>query len=1172
MSLGKNTCWIVLSALLCVSTGCSKSSSGGGNTILSAVQDLGLDPDGLTTVITFSKAPGALTVANFEADGGQTAQTVAVVAAVATVGWDQRVTPSHGVRGADISGASVTYVGVTTSDTTAPGFSITDAQQNSGGVLGGDTIEVTFAGPRVVPTNAADVANWDLQVNAQSLDLTGSTFVFDTVTQTLDITLGPDANLYPAFTLAVSSLTSVADVAVSGTAVVGAATGDAVVPALISADQNIDDMSGGDEYGRIVEFTFDKAMDPASSTGLARFGVPLPAIATSAQQITDTTLRVTFSSPVVPGVDTVTLTGLVDAHGNAFPGGAQAIAQPSPFANLFDGAPTANTIENSLNDTIVVPTLQAFDPDSAEDPASWTINVDGNPVVVSDQTLTYDFLGKMLTIELDFDMQNGVGFDIAGNNVLEVDGQTFSQLFIGAVAGDTGAPTALSVLQNRTTDNTGRTIDVQMSEDVDAVEAEDEANWAVAGGITVITATLLPSLDVVRLTLDAPAVPGDATVALDAIEDLAGNAMAAPQSGVAITSTDSTPPTITAAAAEAVEGADNDTLEVTFDDDMVSSEVVDASNWTVETPVGTPVSTTGATATYDSVSRVGTLTFEAATGVNFERGDDFSVTLNGARDISGNTITAGSQSGPVAAETNLPEVHTIARDGVMADQVSVRFSEPCGQLTDLYDAATNPTGTRYVLREAGGVQRALGTTAGIEDGGLGVRVGFGIVVDPTDTVDVLGVEDLAGNPMFPALTVAIVPEDLVQPSLDAGLSTLVTVSGERNDVITVTFDRSMSPWDLLDPRHYTLDSGGPIDLSAAEFSFDGDRVVTIDLDPVDLQTLTAYDLSVNDVRTAQGVLRSIADTEIGIVASGDATLPNLLVGLARLDPNDSDSLLIDVDEALNVTDAETAPNYDYNGSLADSATRIGPRTVRATFSLSPPTVGGNLDVTLTDLAGNTSALISRLVTAADGVNPLVTSVSGTAVPNTGGDFVSFGFNEAVDTDVALDLSRYAVHNNGGFMSFTGATAEYDSVNQMVRLYFADGQELNVNSAITVTMFSIPDYSGNASASPVVLGGAIGGDMTPPSIVASFVNLREGPGSTTVDVLFDEDVDSSFVEEETNWSVSGGQTVTSAVLVNPDFVRLQLGAAVVPGETIDVLAGLSDRAGNAALALNDTPTH
>jgi len=390
--------------------------------------------------------------------------------------------------------------------------------------------------------------------------------------------------------------------------------------------------------------------------------------------------------------------------------------------------------------------------------------------------------------------------------------------------------------------------------------------------------------------------------------------------------------------------------------------------------------------------------------------------------------------------------------------------------------------------------------------------------------------------------------------------------------VTVVFDRPLSPWRLLDPANYELlDGVTPVDLDDADFAFDGDRTVTITLpDGVDLENGTAYDLTIDQVRTAQGVQRVVPQSELGIAAGGDVAVPFVLGSDVRVDPLDANSLLIQIDEAVDVTEAETATNFDYNtGTLADTSERLGPRTIRATFGVAP-VVGTPVDVTVTDLAGNT-VLYTRNVTAADPFAPLIVSISGTAVEGRGGDFVTVRFSEPVDLDIALDSSHFAIHNNGGFLDLSSATLEFDSVNLAVVIRLAEGEELDAGSGVTGTITGIADFSGNAIGT-VVVGGVVNGDSTPPAVASSFVNLRLDPSGTVVDVLFDEDVDEAFVETVTNWSASGAQAIVSVTLVDPDHARVVLATPLGALDTLDLVVGLEDLARNAAGALVATPIH
>lgn len=1170
MKLGHHTLWLALGLTALTLSSCGGGGSDGPTfTISGQVQDLTLDPQGRTTVITFSAMPLGLTAANFESSGAQTPVSITIVGQSVQVLWDAFLSPADQVRVVGVPGLVSAFGGVTTTDATAPTFTITDGQQIAG--LGADTIEVTFAGPNVNPTTVNNTTSWDLVVNGMSVDLTGTMFSFDENTQVLTMTTGPQANLHANFTLEATGLRSVADVPVAGGAIAGTATGDAVAPTLVGVRQRLD----LDEFGRTIEFEFSEAMDPATSVLFPNFGVTLPDSVTGvATNLTGETLTVSFNSPMVPGVNQVNLTGFIDAHGNAFPDGMQAIAAFNPVASLFDGAqlPAATTVADEGGDNIVVKTTQAFDPDSAVDPLRWVLLYDGNPVDLSMQTLTYDLLNKELTIDLDFDMKNGLNFSITGSAVVEVDGEAFNLGFANTVGGDVTDVTVLGVQQNRALFPAGNVIDVTLSEDVEQTPAELIANWPIAGGPTVTNAELLmPGLNIVRLTLDMVALPGDVTVTAQNIEDLAGNVMPAPQAGIAITSTDAVAPTPTTANANGLEGALNDTLVVTFDDDMIQSEVETAANWTIESPIGTPFDETGASVSYDVPTRTATIEFDNLTTTNFHRGDDFNVTFTNMRDLGGNTIAGTVLNGNVNAEVTLPEVHTIWRDSGVTDEVVIVFTEPCDFLDDLYVMGGNDDGTRYVLRDNGGVERAKAADAVVLSNGLAVRVGFSTPVAATDTIDVLGVMDLAHNPMFPEMLVPTVAEDGSTPSLSAGASTFVANSGERNDVITVVFDVPMSPWALLNRFNYTFNPA--INLAQSSMTFDGVSTVTIVLDgPAadDIQDGATYDVTVNDVFSAQGVLRNVADSDLGLTATGDAVIPDVLAGELTIDPLNTDSLLFESTEALNLTSAVTFTSYDHNGgNIGIAADLLNPRTVRVRFNTGVnPAPGESTTFSFDDLAGNSSGVIMRTVTAADAAAPNVISVAGVSTEGVGGDYITVAWDESLDLVTGLDISNYSFTNNGNPVDLLGATVQYNSIDYSVTFYLQDGVELDPAFGVTSSISNVQDVSGNSIGGPITPAGAITGDTTPPSVSEAFMNLRVAPNATVVDVLFDEDVDTAASGLFVAWGTSGAASVIAAEVIDERHVRLTLDVPLIQGETVDITTGIPDVAGN----IQNTPAN
>jgi hypothetical protein len=116
---------------------------------------------------------------------------------------------------------------------------------------------------------------------------------------------------------------------------------------------------------------------------------------------------------------------------------------------------------------------------------------------------------------------------------------------------------------------------------------------------------------------------------------------------------------------------------------------------------------------------------------------------------------------------------------------------------------------------------------------------------------------------------------------------------------------------------------------------------------------------------------------------------------------------------------------------------------------------------------------------------------------------------------------------------------------------------------------VEDVAGNAVATASTVGGATTGDATPPDFASAFVNLRQDPGGTVVDVRFTEDVDATFASDPASWSATGGPTVVSVGLRERDHFRVVLSSALPPGGALH-MAGVPDVAGNASGALSIVP--
>jgi hypothetical protein len=200
--------------------------------------------------------------------------------------------------------------------------------------------------------------------------------------------------------------------------------------------------------------------------------------------------------------------------------------------------------------------------------------------------------------------------------------------------------------------------------------------------------------------------------------------------------------------------------------------------------------------------------------------------------------------------------------------------------------------------------------------------------------------------------------------------------------------------------------------------------------------------------------------------------------------------------------------------------------------------------------------------------PLLQTVTATSTANVGGDFVVVTFNEQLDLITALDRTNYTV-TNGSALDLSGATLSWDSTVESVTIHMEDGVEIDTTLALTVAVSAVEDVAGNALGT-VNLPGTIGGDIaTAPMLDSAFVNVRESVLGRTIDVLFTEDVDTTYAGDEANWTASGGQTVMSASMISGRQVRLTLDAALAPADTVDIL-NLEDLAKNLAAMITVDP--
>lgn len=1147
-------------ALFLAACSSNEGAVSGTQSLSSTLQDLSIDPTGRTTVFTFTTAPTGSGPEAYQADGGQTAQAVSYNGDTAQVTWSDRVSPSDEVRFVG-EGYSSEWTGVTTSDSSATSFSIMSATQVG---LGSDELTLSVSGPWLIESEVEEPSNWTYSVDDYAQDISGASFVYDATSATVSITFSETAALYESFTLTPSVIKTVADVAATYDIMGGTSAGDSIAPTLVSVEQNLSE----GENGTVLDFIFDEEMNPFFCMPGAYYQVE-GNLTLSVYQADGSTMRVSYSQPVIPGVDTVDVSAsLMDLRGNGLGNsGTFAVSQPAPIANSFTADCVATSFENEGGDSLTVYTTQGFDVQSVMDPSAWTLVVGGAPVSLGAQHFNYDFEERMLRVSFGFDLEYGSTWEMTAVGVLDIDGEYFHGSCSGSVTGDGEAPTVLEVVQNRVYDASGATLEVRLSEDCEGSSAEDVNNWILSSGASFSSATFITGGRVLRLVCESAVMPGENSLSCSGLTDFAGNVMGSPLTGVEITSTDTSVPTVTGSMASAYQGAWNDEVFVIFSESMYVSDCEDFTKWSFESPAGTSHALSGATFNYDDTHRTCTVSFGAATGINLKRGDNFVLSFDSVRDLGGNALSSASTTGNVTYETTQPMVVNCWREA-SGDAVVVRFSEPCDWTGDLFG------GTSYILRDGAGAvvaEAAQGVTT--LDQGLGARVDFGVMVQPDYTVDVYGITDLAGNHLYPATGQSLSVEDSSSPGFSSGATILSVESGENNDMVILQFDRKMSPWGITDPDNYTLARRSEfIDLSAAKLHFDGDRMVWLTLGSRtggNLQNGESYTVTVENVQTAQGVLRGFADADVA-VAAGDTSFPTAFVGDVLLDPLYPNCVLVHCTEALDPVFSAEASQFALNNVPATASEMVSPRCCRVSFS-STPAVLDTLSFTLRDLAGNTSGSISRAVVASDLTPPVIIDVEGVAVSGVGGDYITVTFSEDIDANTYFIPWYYTFLHGGSLVSLGSADFAYDSASRTVTISLGAGFELNPSFGISATVHGVRDCSGNAmSSSAGSFSGSCGGDTVAPAISGAFVNYRADSSGVVVEVRFSEDVDPSFCADPMNWDSSGGAFVADVEPGDGNSCTLYLLQPLEEGQSLELSAGLNDMASNTAGALSFAP--
>jgi hypothetical protein len=543
-------------------------------------------------------------------------------------------------------------------------------------------------------------------------------------------------------------------------------------------------------------------------------------------------------------------------------------------------------IANAANDRIDV----QFDDDMVMtdllDPSNLALEHPvGVAVPLVRRNLSYDDTSRTLRIQLDdpvnaVNLQHGLGWQLVLSGVRDLGGNSLggSVTVGGTVTGDGTAPSVLAVTQNTAVDPLGSTVDIAFDEVIDPADVGQIGNYVatVAGGggsQFAVWAAPVGAGDVIRVTFAIPVTPGQDSIEVRNLADLAGNALASIP-GLAISPDDAVAPTVVVVAVTTVPGRLNDAITVAFDEPILPAAAMDLVNYTLESPAGTPVPLgAGTQIHYDSLARTASLVLASQSApVDLKTGAGFLLTIQNVTDVAGNALQNGSLTGTVTGDMTPPQVLT---PGGTVQKTSVNL---LGTTVDIaFDEAVDPSRAAVTgnYLPNGGQFPLWATVIGLGDV---VRITFDQPVPAGGTITLQNMADLAGNTM--AVTpVTVVSEESIPPALLSATAT--AVANRQNDLVVVQFTEPVMPGDATDPSNFSIEApqGTPIPL---------DAFTSVLYDVVTLQTrisLTSPAVSqnlpynalckvtVNNVRDVSGnVIQAVSNNTLTTVV-GDGQKP-----------------------------------------------------------------------------------------------------------------------------------------------------------------------------------------------------------------------------------------------------------------------------------------------------------
>ncbi len=280
--------------------------------------------------------------------------------------------------------------------------------------------------------------------------------------------------------------------------------------------------------------------------------------------------------------------------------------------------------------------------------------------------------------------------------------------------------------------------------------------------------------------------------------------------------------------------------------------------------------------------------------------------------------------------------------------------------------------------------------------------------------------------------------------------------------------------------------------------------------------------------------RSSGSTELVVAQSLEVT--NVLATAVSGARNDSITLTfnqsVDGPTALQLDRYELESPIGSPLDISQAEVRLNSETTVVTIVMvqsSPVPVdlrtGADYRLRVQDLIGRNAGVRLEAPTVLDGIVggdaiPPAATVEVLTLPGLDNDRLEIQFDEAVTPESALRLESYRLESPlGRSIDISTAQAAFDSVRSRTSLTLtATSPSLQSGDEFSLSINSVADLAGN-QASDAVTTGTVAGDFDVPQLLSAIRRTDLDSTGRTVDLVFDEELDPSLVENRTNFSLN-----------------------------------------------------